>query len=154
MNYSIGYKFPSLQDQEFLPPHVVDLDNSGYIGPHVDNEKVSGDVVAGLSLLSHRVMVLLPDEDALERNNLKSSVTNNQEAENSNDDKFKIVTSSEIKFGDNSTERNEYLRTKTAVSTMTDSRTSLPRRVEMFLPRRSFYILKGPFRYKFLIFVT
>lgn len=47
----------------FLPPHVIDLDSNGYIGPHVDSIKFSGDMIAGLSLNSLRIMVLLPDTD-------------------------------------------------------------------------------------------
>eukprot|EP01041_Mallomonas_annulata_P010894 gene10894-22744_t len=43
-----------------LPPHVIELHEDGHIGPHVDSVKFSGDVVAGLSLLSTRVMRLKP----------------------------------------------------------------------------------------------
>ena len=48
----------------FLPPHVVDLAADGHIGPHVDSVKFSGDIVAGVSLLSCRVMRLDRDVEA------------------------------------------------------------------------------------------
>lgn len=47
---------PSLQ--MLLPPHVIDLDANGFIAPHVDNIRHSGEILAGLSLLSKRVMRL------------------------------------------------------------------------------------------------
>jgi alkylated DNA repair protein alkB family protein 7 len=43
---------------EFLPVHVLDLSHDGSIQPHVDSVKFSGDVVAGLSLLSTRILRL------------------------------------------------------------------------------------------------
>jgi hypothetical protein len=45
--------------------HVLDLAADGAIGHHVDSVKFSGDVVAGISLLSDAVMQLRPDADAL-----------------------------------------------------------------------------------------
>ncbi|RHZ29610.1 hypothetical protein DYB37_011514 [Aphanomyces astaci] len=45
------------QDLEYFPPvHVIDLAEAGYIKPHVDSIKFSGQVVAGLNLLSPAVM--------------------------------------------------------------------------------------------------
>ena len=44
-------------DIQFLAPHVIDLKRGGYILPHVDS-KFSGEIVAGLSLMSTRRMVL------------------------------------------------------------------------------------------------
>ena len=43
---------PELDGRPFLPPHVLDLSAEGYMRPHVDSVIASGDVVAGLSLLS------------------------------------------------------------------------------------------------------
>ena len=51
-------------DMQFLAPHVVDLAKDGHIGAHVDSIKFSGGIVAGLSLLSHRIMRLERDEEA------------------------------------------------------------------------------------------
>ena len=53
----------------FRSPHVIDLSPAGWIGPHVDSIKFSGDIVAGLSLLSCRVMRLTLDETSLTPNN-------------------------------------------------------------------------------------
>lgn len=47
----------------WLPVHVVDLEGDGYITPHVDSVKFSGEVVAGLSLLSPAVMALTLDPE-------------------------------------------------------------------------------------------
>ena len=104
----------------FLPVHVVDLDNDGYITPHVDSVrqtltkwsratpslltaaallapapqvKFSGGLVCGISLLSAAVMTLRP-EDPAEAENPEASA-------------------------------------------------------QLFLPPRSLYILSGPARYKF-----
>jgi len=44
---------------DFLPPHVLDLNDTGYIKPHVDHVSYSGVVIAGLSLLSTSVMRLV-----------------------------------------------------------------------------------------------
>ena len=54
---------PSLAEMQ--PPHVVDLAADGFISPHVDNIKHSGAVLAGLSLLSPRVMRLEREADRL-----------------------------------------------------------------------------------------
>ncbi len=42
----------------FLPPHIIDLAPDGFIGPHVDSIKFSGQIIAGVSLMSTRVMRL------------------------------------------------------------------------------------------------
>ncbi|XP_038627713.1 alpha-ketoglutarate-dependent dioxygenase alkB homolog 7, mitochondrial [Tachyglossus aculeatus] len=43
--------------------HVLDLDQSGYIKPHVDSVKFCGSTIAGLSLLSASVMRLVDSRD-------------------------------------------------------------------------------------------
>ncbi|GBG32680.1 Alpha-ketoglutarate-dependent dioxygenase alkB-like 7, mitochondrial [Hondaea fermentalgiana] len=48
---------------EYLPPHIIDLAADGEIRPHVDSIKFSGEVVAGLSLLSTRTMSLRKGRD-------------------------------------------------------------------------------------------
>lgn len=53
--YSLKYTDNSFG---WLPPHVIELGAQGYIGPHVDSIKFSGQCVSGLSLLSHRTMRL------------------------------------------------------------------------------------------------
>jgi len=45
-------------DLSLLPPHVVDLAADGHIGAHIDSVKFSGSIIAGLSLLSPRIMRL------------------------------------------------------------------------------------------------
>jgi len=44
----------------WLPVHVIDLAEDGYITPHVDSIKFSGGLVCGVSLLSPAVMTLRP----------------------------------------------------------------------------------------------
>jgi alkylated DNA repair protein alkB family protein 7 len=43
---------------QLLNPHIIDLAEDGYIGPHVDSIKFSGHLIAGLSLLSTRLLRL------------------------------------------------------------------------------------------------
>mmetsp|Transcript_8367 Transcript_8367/g.16663 ORF Transcript_8367/g.16663 Transcript_8367/m.16663 type:complete len:262 (+) Transcript_8367:39-824(+) len=48
---------------DYLPPHIIDLAADGEIRAHVDSIKFSGEVVAGLSLLSGRTMKLRAGKD-------------------------------------------------------------------------------------------
>ena len=53
-------------DQEsihWLPCHAIDLKNDGELKAHVDSVRFSGDLVAGLSLLSPSIMRLIPCDD-------------------------------------------------------------------------------------------
>ncbi|XP_067877434.1 alpha-ketoglutarate-dependent dioxygenase alkB homolog 7, mitochondrial [Heterodontus francisci] len=43
--------------------HVLDLDQTGFISPHVDSVKFCGDTIAGLCLLSESVMRLLSENN-------------------------------------------------------------------------------------------
>uniref|UniRef100_K7FIH4 AlkB homolog 7 n=1 Tax=Pelodiscus sinensis TaxID=13735 RepID=K7FIH4_PELSI len=43
--------------------HVLDLDKTGYIKPHVDSVKFCGCTIAGLSLLSSSVMLLVSEQN-------------------------------------------------------------------------------------------
>lgn len=45
----------------FLPVHVIDLAEDGFIKPHVDSSKFSGGLVCGLSLCSSAIMQLKGD---------------------------------------------------------------------------------------------
>lgn len=45
----------------WLSPHVIDLEATGRIDPHVDSVRFSGHYVCGLSLLSPAVLRLQPD---------------------------------------------------------------------------------------------
>lgn len=47
----------------WLPCHAIDLKKEGELNAHVDSVKFSGDLVAGISLLSSSVMRLTPHED-------------------------------------------------------------------------------------------
>jgi alkylated DNA repair protein alkB family protein 7 len=47
---------------QWLPCHAIDLKRDGELKAHVDSIKFSGDVVAGISLLSSCIMRLKPDE--------------------------------------------------------------------------------------------
>ncbi|XP_028267125.1 alpha-ketoglutarate-dependent dioxygenase alkB homolog 7, mitochondrial [Parambassis ranga] len=44
------------------PVHILDLDKSGYIKPHVDSVKFCGSTIAGLSLLSDSIMRLVKED--------------------------------------------------------------------------------------------
>lgn len=44
------------------PVHVLDLDKTGYIKPHVDSVKFCGSTIAGLSLLSDSIMRLVKED--------------------------------------------------------------------------------------------
>ncbi|XP_051572691.1 alpha-ketoglutarate-dependent dioxygenase alkB homolog 7, mitochondrial isoform X2 [Myxocyprinus asiaticus] len=46
------------------PVHVLDLDKSGYIKPHIDSVKFCGSTIAGLSLLSDSVMRLVQENNS------------------------------------------------------------------------------------------
>lgn len=48
------------------PVHVLDLDKSGYIKPHIDSVKFCGSTIAGLSLLSDSIMRLVKEDDSNE----------------------------------------------------------------------------------------
>ena len=51
------------KDFTFLNPHAIDLaEKGGFIGPHIDSVKFSGEIVAGLSLQSSRLMELVHSE--------------------------------------------------------------------------------------------
>jgi alkylated DNA repair protein alkB family protein 7 len=47
----------------WLPCHAIDLKKDGQLDAHVDSVKFSGDLVAGISLLSHCIMRLAPHID-------------------------------------------------------------------------------------------
>ncbi|MGK3734132.1 MAG: alkylated DNA repair protein alkB family protein 7 [Bacillariaceae sp.] len=47
----------------WLPCHAIDLKKDGELKAHVDSVRFSGDLVAGLSLLSPSIMRLIPCED-------------------------------------------------------------------------------------------
>jgi len=49
-------------DYEWLPPHGIDLKRDGNLKPHVDSVRFSGDLVAGVSLLSSSIMRLKPHD--------------------------------------------------------------------------------------------
>ncbi|XP_029293112.1 alpha-ketoglutarate-dependent dioxygenase alkB homolog 7, mitochondrial [Cottoperca gobio] len=48
------------------PVHILDLDKTGYIKPHIDSVKFCGSTIAGLSLLSDSIMRLVKEDDANE----------------------------------------------------------------------------------------
>lgn len=47
----------------FLPVHVIDLAEDGFIKPHVDSIKHSGDIVSGLSLCTPAIMQVKGDDE-------------------------------------------------------------------------------------------
>lgn len=44
------------------PVHILDLDEKGYIKPHIDSVKFCGNTIAGLSLLSDSIMRLVKED--------------------------------------------------------------------------------------------
>jgi len=46
----------------WLPCHAIDLHKDGELNAHVDSVRFSGDIVAGLSLVSSSIMRLIPDD--------------------------------------------------------------------------------------------
>lgn len=58
------------KEYQFLPVHAIDLAQDGVISPHVDSVKFSGELIAGLSLVSTRILRLSPninDSDSVKR---------------------------------------------------------------------------------------
>lgn len=54
---------PAESNSAWLPCHAIDLKKDGELNAHVDSIKFSGDLVAGLSLLSPCIMRLRPDPE-------------------------------------------------------------------------------------------
>ncbi|XP_030638171.1 alpha-ketoglutarate-dependent dioxygenase alkB homolog 7, mitochondrial [Chanos chanos] len=52
------------------PVHVLDLDKTGYIKPHIDSVKFCGSTISGLSLLSDSVMRLVREDNVADWVNL------------------------------------------------------------------------------------
>ncbi len=50
-------------DFTWLPCHAIDLKKDGQLQAHIDSVRFSGDLVAGLSLLSSSIMRLRPADD-------------------------------------------------------------------------------------------
>ncbi|KAM9843575.1 alpha-ketoglutarate-dependent dioxygenase alkB homolog 7, mitochondrial [Aulostomus maculatus] len=48
------------------PVHILDLDKTGYIKPHIDSIKFCGSTISGLSLLSDSIMRLVKEDDPRE----------------------------------------------------------------------------------------
>jgi hypothetical protein len=48
----------------FLNPHIIELTDTGFINSHIDSIKFSGNLIAGLSIGSTRVMTLKYDESS------------------------------------------------------------------------------------------
>jgi alkylated DNA repair protein alkB family protein 7 len=56
----------SHDEVQWLPPHGIDLKLDGELKAHVDSVRFSGDLVAGISLLSSSIMRLKPEIDGSE----------------------------------------------------------------------------------------
>ena len=124
MQRAVAYLRRVAQDPAMvvMPPHVIDLAADGHIGPHVDSVKFSGGMVAGLSLLSDRVMRLAPcsPHDAV-----------------ANDADQLRVELPYLPLGELDADADAGL---IRMSSSADQ-------FEMHMPRRSLYVLTGPFRY-------
>ena len=107
-------------------------------GPHVDSIKFSGGIVAGLSLLSTRLMRLAPDRT--DDNILNSSAAVDSDSERI---PFYYLNCSKEK-ADNTKTQLLYRH-----DAFTDDNNLFEGTIEMKLNRRSLYILSGPLRYSF-----
>ena len=79
---------------QFLPCHAIDLKKDGELNAHVDSIKFSGDLVAGISLLSSCIMRLIPDDDGHDNNN------NNNNNSNNNKEQVNLKTTNNGGVGD------------------------------------------------------
>jgi alkylated DNA repair protein alkB family protein 7 len=57
---------------QWLPCHAIDLKKDGELKAHVDSIRFSGELVAGLSLLSPSIMRLVPDDGSNDDNSNNS----------------------------------------------------------------------------------
>ena len=124
-----------------LPPHVIDLAADGHIGPHVDSVKFSGGMVAGLSLLSDRVMRLSPcsPQDAV------ANETDQLRVELPYLPLLPPDTDTDTTADAGSGSGGAALIRMSPSSSSAESGDA----VDLHLPRLSLYILTGPFRYLF-----
>lgn len=73
------------QQPLWLPCHAIDLHQDGELQAHVDSVRFSGDIVAGLSLLSPSIMRLLPDHDKATDDDDSSDKADANDKERTND---------------------------------------------------------------------
>ena len=69
----------------FLNPHIIELADKGFINSHIDSIKFSGNLIAGLSIGSARVMTLKYDESS--HNSNVSSYRSSSSSSRSSSDK-------------------------------------------------------------------
>jgi alkylated DNA repair protein alkB family protein 7 len=60
MNMDMNHEVKKKENVSWLPVHAIHLKEKGVLSAHVDSVKFSGDIVAGLSLLSPSIMRLKP----------------------------------------------------------------------------------------------
>lgn len=120
---------------QILPPHVLDLAADGYIGPHADSIKFSGGIVAGLSLLSTRMMVLKFD-------NSGDNIANTAVSTSAHMSRMPYFN---LDYSDAYCKQESLYKYKGFMN----SNDNADELIEIELPRRSFYILSGPLRYSF-----
>eukprot|EP01031_Cornospumella_fuschlensis_P037160 gene37160-45102_t len=128
---------------KFISPHLIDLAPEGSIGGHVDSVKFSGDLIAGLSLLSSRYMYLTPDRDyhAISPDVLHDYIDSSPPPGLSS-----ALVSQEVTAPLGCT----VLYGATASpTTMSSFHPCLPSCVSLPLPPRSLYILQGIWRYNY-----
>ncbi len=121
---------------QFSVPHLVDLAADGHINPHVDNVKFSGGIIAGLSLLSGRIMRL---ERVKECQSASASILAGDVEKVERMKRGEIGDCNERTIGGNGKGKGIDLVTK-------DEELEA---VEFYLPPRSLYVIAGPLRYTF-----
>jgi hypothetical protein len=109
---------------------------SSLTGPHVDSIKFSGDIVAGLSLQSTRIMALTYSPETVATDAIPNDSITMRFAPV---DSYTVDTTG-IKYSllENPDRTPDSNKNKTVC---------LPDRIELVLPPRSLYILDGPWRY-------
>ena len=146
----------------FLYPHIIELSDKGFINSHIDSIKFSGDLVAGLSLGSTRIMTLKYDHSSIISNsdhNTKQTddiiydMDTTVDSFDSNVRNEYIAVENGLIFSDYHKNYNHDDYTTTASSQHnynTDETTfRRPKEVELTLQPRSLYLLTGIWRYHY-----
>ena len=104
---------------QWLPCHAIDLAAKGVLSAHVDSVKFSGEIVAGISLLSDAIMRLRPSSDDWDSEDGNSNILKDDTKDDTNSD-----------------------------SSMNSSNTN-EEYVDLYLPQNSLYILSAMSRYSY-----
>ena len=140
-----------------IAPHVIDLAKDGIISPHVDSVKFSGNLIAGLSLQSLRVMRLsLAEHDPVASAyndafcHLPSSSHNNSSSNSSSNHKTKTNDETNKQASSPTADTYDFDDLSVISLSQDDKKSPFPTQldsIDIELPPRSLYFLQGPLRY-------